>query len=464
MKPFRPIPISLRPRNFSCEISGDSSHINGVLRLSIIYANVCWKLSEKLGSLIFLNAAWIRRCAVASLGALVLSPVVATETAHGQGAVSEWPATHSAGAHPRDATHAHGAAPAQANEQHSSTGQAASANAYATDPQPTNIFVSIRINSPGDNGSVAQTSTTAVAGSAANDASTAQGAWQDWDSGGQAAGAQPQASEQDSGTDQAAAATATATHPRPTNTVVYVRVNSPGDDAPVTQTSTVVVGAESKNAAATTQNADQAQVGAPSAAPATSTPATSSTAPAPKRPRATAAPSATAAPPSAAPHDARAPAACVSIPPGPAGKAAARVVITIGASCPSSTGTRPAARPTSADAPSTAPPAPAVREARPPATSTPVAATGSSADGSRTAAPRPVPVVPRARISEPRSLVPHTASAGVGHLAAARSPSLEVEGGGRRDEVIVALLVATLGAAAIWSYVAAHPRRSWRKR
>jgi hypothetical protein len=414
----------------------------------------------------------------------VLSPVVATGTAHGQGAVSEWPATHAAGAHPRDATHAHGAVLAEANEQHSSTGQAASGNAYATDPQPTNIFVSIRINSPGDNGPVTQTSTTAVAGSAANDASTAQGAWQDWNSGGQAARAQPQASEQDSGTDQAAAATATATRARPTNSVVSVRVNSPGDDAPVTQSSTVVVGAESKNAAATTQKADQAQVGAPSAIPATSTPAVSSTAPAPKPPRATGAPSATAAPPSAAPHDARAPAACVSIAPGAAGKAAARVVITIGASCPSSTGTRPAAtraaprvaaegtpaheaaesRPTSAKAPSTAPPAPALREARPPATSTPVAATGSSADGSRTAAPRPVPVVPRARISEPRSLVPHAASAGVGHLAAARSPSLRMEGGGTRDEVIVALLVATLGAAAIWSYVAAHPRRSWRKR
>src|SRR5205807_1102053 len=131
--------------------------------------------------------------------------------------------------------------------QQATTGQAGMTTADAADAQSTNIFVSLRIDSPGDNGPVAQTSTAAVAGDTTNDAATAEDAWQDWDSGDRAARPAPQASAQDSGTTQAAATSATATRPKPTNVVVSVRVNSPGDDAPVTQSSTVAVGAASKN-------------------------------------------------------------------------------------------------------------------------------------------------------------------------------------------------------------------------
>jgi hypothetical protein len=199
-----------------------------------------------------MSVARSRRCAVASLGVFALSLAVVTGTAHGQG-IPDWPAPL--------------AAPAQASAQQATTGQAATTSADVTDAQPTNIFVSLRIDSPGDNGPVSQTATTAAAGDTANEAATAQDAWQDWDSGDHAAQGQPQASAQDSGTNQAAAATATATRPQPTNVVVSVRVNSPGDDAPVTQSSTVAVGAASKNAAATAQKAQQAQTGA--ATPAT---------------------------------------------------------------------------------------------------------------------------------------------------------------------------------------------------
>src|SRR5919198_527524 len=118
----------------------------------------------------------IRRCALASLGVLALSFVIATETARGQG-IPDSPATDIA----------------QASEQQATTGQAASTSADAMDAQPTNILVSLRINSPGDNGPVSQTSTTAVAGDAANDAATAQDGWQDWDSDHQAGEGQPQA-------------------------------------------------------------------------------------------------------------------------------------------------------------------------------------------------------------------------------------------------------------------------------
>src|ERR687886_679529 len=184
-----------------------------------------------------MSAAASRSCALATLVVLALW---LAGTAYAQG--SDWPAP----------------LPAQASTQEAMTEQGAITDADATDAQPTNIFVSVRVDSPGDNGPVTQTSTTAVAGDAANDAATAQDAWQDWDSGGQAAQGQPQASAQDSDTSQAAASTATAAGAKPTNVVVSVRVNSPGDDGPVTQSSTVAVGAESTNTAATAQKAQQA--------------------------------------------------------------------------------------------------------------------------------------------------------------------------------------------------------------
>src|ERR687887_289112 len=71
-----------------------------------------------------------------------------------------------------------------------------------------------------------------------------------------------QASAQQATTRQAGMTSADATHAKPTNVVISVRVNSPGNDAPVTQSSAVAVGAASKNTAATAQKAKQAQAGA----------------------------------------------------------------------------------------------------------------------------------------------------------------------------------------------------------
>src|SRR3982751_5008360 len=96
----------------------------------------------------------MKGCAVATLLVLALW---LSGTARAQG--SDWPEP----------------LPAQARAQ-----QAGMASADATDAQPTNIFVSLRINSPGDNGPVTQTATTAVAGDTANDAATDQEAAQDW--------------------------------------------------------------------------------------------------------------------------------------------------------------------------------------------------------------------------------------------------------------------------------------------
>src|ERR687886_2624733 len=251
--------------------------------------------------------------------------------------------------------------PAQASAQQATTEQTGMTSADAEDAQPTNIFVSLRINSPGDNGPVTQTSTTAVAGESANDAATAQDAWQDWDSGGDAIQPASQASAQDSGTTQAAATSATATRPQPTNVVVSVRVNSPGDDGPVTQSSTVAVAAQSKNTAATAQTAHQAQDGAAAAAPAPTEAAAQPTAAPPAKP----APGAVAERPAEASSPASAPASCVSVAPG---AAATRIVITIGKPCRHVAPKRVAAAPKLHQAPvqaapSAPPPAPVVREA-----------------------------------------------------------------------------------------------------
>jgi hypothetical protein len=377
-----------------------------------------------------MSAAVSRSCAVATL---VVFALWLAGTARAQG--SDWPAP----------------LPAQATAQQATTGQTGIANADAADAQPTNIFVSLRVDSPGDNGPVTQTSTTAVAAETANDAATAQDAWQDWDSGDRAAQPAPQASAQDSGTTQAAATSATATQPKPTNVVVSVRVNSPGDDAPVSQTSTVAVGAESKNAAATAQKAEQGQAGGGSAVP---TAAPESAAPPPgavaERPAAASSPTPThASPPSAN---------CVRVAPG----APTRIVITIGQACHHAARKRVATAPKRHETPvQAAPPAPSapvpVVHAAPAVSPAPPA----SAPRRVAAEPRPAPAAPRPRAAEPKSLDPLAASTKVADLVAAASLPQEGEA---QYGLMLALLLAVLGTAALWSYGGIHRYRFWRWR
>src|ERR671935_99271 len=104
-----------------------------------------------------MSAAVSRSCAVATL---VVVALWLAGTARAQG--SDWPAP----------------LPAQASAQQATTRQAGMTSADAADARPTNIFVSLRVNSPGDNGPVTQTSTTAASGDTTNDAATAQDAEQ----------------------------------------------------------------------------------------------------------------------------------------------------------------------------------------------------------------------------------------------------------------------------------------------
>jgi hypothetical protein len=383
-----------------------------------------------------MSVAASRRGAVASVCVFALWLAVAG-TARGQG-IPDSPATE---------------APAQASGQEATTGQAATTSAEAEDAAPTNIFVSVRVDSPGDNGPVTQTSTTAVAGDAANDAATGQDAWQHWDSGDQAARGQPQSSAQDSDTSQAAATTATATRAKPTNVVVSVRVNSPGDDGPVTQSSTVVVGAESTNTAATAQKAQQAQTGPQDVAATPAAPAEPAPTAAPKP-----APGAVAERPAASSPPAEAPPTCVSVAPRPA---ATRIVITIGESCHAQP--TPHKRLAAAPRPHAHPPAPAhVAPAAPaaPVVNEVAAASPTSTPTSITAKPRPARPAPhRPVVVKPHD--PVAASTAAGELVAASvAPSAE----GAQYELLLTLLLAMLGAAALWSYGGTHRFRfrRWR--
>ena len=104
-------------------------------------------------------------------------------------------------------------------------------------------MISIRINSPGNDGPISQTNVAGSAAGASNDSSTGQGG---------APGAQ-QGSQQQAATDQAATAAATVTQEQPQNIVILIRINSPGDNGPIEQTNTAVAASNAGNVSATTQ-------------------------------------------------------------------------------------------------------------------------------------------------------------------------------------------------------------------
>ena len=127
--------------------------------------------------------------------------------------------------------------------QQASTEQAANVAAEATQQQPRNLVISIRINSPGDDGPISQSNVAGSVAGASNDSSTGQGG---------APGAQ-QASEQQAATDQTATAAATATQAQPQNIVILIRINSPGDNGPIEQTNTAAAASNAGNVSATRQ-------------------------------------------------------------------------------------------------------------------------------------------------------------------------------------------------------------------
>lgn len=136
-------------------------------------------------------------------------------------------------------------APSQmAAQQAAATEQAAGAAASATQQQPRNIVITVRVNSPGDDGPISQTNVVVAGANGSNSATTNQ-------SGAPGAAAPAQSAN----TGQQAGATATTSQDGAGNLVVVVRINSPGNNGSITQSNAAVSGANARNTSATNQAA-----------------------------------------------------------------------------------------------------------------------------------------------------------------------------------------------------------------
>ena len=144
--------------------------------------------------------------------------------------------------------------PVQAADQSAGSTQSASSTATSTQTNPTNRNVDVRIFSPGDNGAVSQSNTSSAASAAGNANQTVQNAAQSQGGGGQAA-------SQSADSTQTADSTATSVQNNPSNSNTVVRIDSPGNDGPVTQTNDSQAESAAGNANETAQNAGQSQGG-----------------------------------------------------------------------------------------------------------------------------------------------------------------------------------------------------------
>jgi len=150
-------------------------------------------------------------------------------------------------------------APIQTADQSASTDQDAAALSHATQVDPSNTAVSVRVLSPGDGGSVSQANTVASSAAAGNLAGTTQSSHQ------AAGGAAPcgcsgtaiQQADQSAETGQEAAALSAAAQADPSNEASPVRVGSTGNDGAVRQQNAAGSSATALNGAATSQQGSQ---------------------------------------------------------------------------------------------------------------------------------------------------------------------------------------------------------------
>jgi hypothetical protein len=147
-------------------------------------------------------------------------------------------------------------APAAAAGQQAATGQVAGADASVDQQQPKNIVVSIRINSPGNDGPINQSNVAAGEASASNGAASNQGA----------AGGGGVPGDQQASTDQAAGSSAVVEQDDAGNLVISIRINSPGNNGAVNQGNTTIAISNSGNVSITNQGMGGAA--SPSTAPA----------------------------------------------------------------------------------------------------------------------------------------------------------------------------------------------------
>jgi hypothetical protein len=130
--------------------------------------------------------------------------------------------------------------------------QSADSSAESTQVKPSNNNISVRIGSPGDDGSVTQTNSSKAASVAGNKNSTDQSVGQ---SGGGSGGTQ--SVDQSAGNKQDAHSDATSEQIKPSNTNINVRIGSKGDNGSVTQTNSSDAKSAAGNKNETTQQAEQ---------------------------------------------------------------------------------------------------------------------------------------------------------------------------------------------------------------
>lgn len=152
--------------------------------------------------------------------------------------------------------------PIQVSGQSAGTQQQAVAASSATQVNPSNTNISIRVLSPGSDGDVTQSNTAGSRADAGNKADTTQDSSQAQagsSCGCDGSGSGIQTSDQSAATDQSAAALSEAKQIDPSNTAVSVRVLSPGDGGSVSQSNTAASSAKAGNAASTSQTGEQTQ-------------------------------------------------------------------------------------------------------------------------------------------------------------------------------------------------------------
>jgi hypothetical protein len=144
--------------------------------------------------------------------------------------------------------------------QSAGSGQSASGGSGAYQMGPSNSAGSIRVLSPGDNGSVTQSNNTTAAAVAANSNKTDQTVDQSQTGGGYGSD-YAQIAGQEAKNKQNADADATAKQIGAKNDASSIRVLSPGDNGDVTQSNSASAGALAANGNKTDQTVDQSQTG-----------------------------------------------------------------------------------------------------------------------------------------------------------------------------------------------------------
>ncbi len=143
----------------------------------------------------------------------------------------------------------------QTVSQSAGSAQQATSASGATQIDPSNTNISVRVLSPGDDGAVSQTNSASSDASSTNSNSTTQGADQSQPSGG------IQTADQSAVNGQVSEALSGAYQDGASNQNIPVRVLSPGSNGAVSQSNYAGSSADSTNANTTTQSSDQAQGG-----------------------------------------------------------------------------------------------------------------------------------------------------------------------------------------------------------